>query len=119
MYVVCKIVKTIIIRINVTKISGFFRFPKNLEVCEKWMKVCGHKVINTKTARICSSHFEETDYCLKDRLLDIQVNKRKLDLAAVKTKNLPIHVSESERNKREKKENEEELFQNALNNTSK
>lgn len=62
----------------------FFRFPKDKQVCEQWILKCyqQHK-FNVKTARICSDHFLESDYCLKEKLLKLPQNKWKLKCDAM------------------------------------
>lgn len=62
----------------------FFRFPRNKQVCEQWILKCyqQHK-FNVKTSRICSKHFAESDYRLKEKLLELPQNKWKLNSDAV------------------------------------
>lgn len=44
---------------------------------------------NIKTARICSAHFSEDDYCLKYKLVNYSPNKRKLKPDAIPS----LHLS--------------------------
>lgn len=62
----------------------FFTFPRDKHVCEQWILKCyqQHK-FNVKTARICSNHSLESDYCLKEKLLELPQNKWKLKSDAV------------------------------------
>lgn len=62
----------------------FFRFPREKEVCEQWVLKCYQKhKFNVKTSRICSKHFLESDYCLKDKLLKLPPKQWKLKSDAV------------------------------------
>ena len=51
---------------NVSQRGGklsFFHFPKDENVCESWVLMCGGgKCIDTSTARVCSEHFLATDF---------------------------------------------------------
>ena len=63
----------------------YFRFPKNPDVKKKWIEACGKENVNAKTGTICSLHFTEDDWRLKDRLLNVPITKRLLDHDAVPT----------------------------------
>lgn len=67
----------------------YFSFPKEKSVCDAWVHKCyqQHK-FNTKTARICSEHFTDDDYCLKEKLLNLPHNKWKLKPEALPSVNL-------------------------------
>lgn len=42
---------------------SFHSFPKQQKMCKQWIFLCRRKdKINTKTARICCKHFEESDF---------------------------------------------------------
>lgn len=62
----------------------FFRFPRDKQVCEQWILKCYQKFkFNVKTSRLCSRHFVESDYCLKEKLLKLPQNKWKLKSDAI------------------------------------
>jgi len=53
--------------------KSFFRFPKNTELCQKWIKACGRTELEEKfkevgtwnlnrVYRVCSDHFKLTDF---------------------------------------------------------
>ncbi|VEN46707.1 unnamed protein product [Callosobruchus maculatus] len=74
---------------NVVPDCRFFSFPKDKKVCDQWILRCYQKhKFNIKTARICSDHFLENDYCLKEKILELPQNKWKLKSDAVPSVNL-------------------------------
>lgn len=70
----------------------FFTFPKNKQICSSWIHNCyqQHK-FNVQTARICSKHFLESDYCMKEKLLKLPLNKWKLKPDAIPS----LHLGKS------------------------
>lgn len=95
----------------------FFTFPKNADLCKTWIRCCGKAgKVNTNTERICSIHFTDDDWLLKDILLNTPVKKRHLKKDAVPTQNLPNKVLEpSDRSKRYTKNKNKKLVQEILN----
>ncbi|XP_055628124.1 zinc finger protein 675-like [Toxorhynchites rutilus septentrionalis] len=68
----------------------FFRFPKNRELCSLWINVCeADSDLNVAKARVCSDHFLDEDYRLKDILLNTVWSKRMLREDAVPSQLLP------------------------------
>lgn len=70
-------------------------------------QICLHRCyeehkFNINTARICCNHFTESDYFLKEKLLNLPRNKWKLKLGAIPSINLSKHYNPktSERNER-------------------
>ena len=63
--------------------NGFFGFPKNEKLREKWKNLCGMEVIQ-KCDRLCYQHFEDSQ--LIPRNQDAQP---RLKLGAVPSLNLP------------------------------
>ena len=63
----------------------FFLFPKNPIIKKKWILACGKENVNTASGTICSMHFTDNDWRLRDRLLNLPVEKRLLDANAVPT----------------------------------
>jgi hypothetical protein len=51
---------------NVSKKDGnvhFFRFPRDVALRKIWIKQCyRNKKFNVETSRVCSEHFEESDF---------------------------------------------------------
>lgn len=49
----------------------FHSFPKDKTLCDKWVRFCGpkSKPININVARICSKHFLENQYVVKNDFL--------------------------------------------------
>lgn len=92
----------------------FHTFPKNREIAQKWIKATGKKCINLKYARICSVHFTENDYLLKNKLMSTDIKKRKLRQDAVPSKFLQDNNSDCERTKRAEKRNRKILVQQLL-----
>ena len=67
----------------------YFSFPRNEQICDLWVQRCSRsQKFNTATARICSMHFTENDYCLQHRLLNYLPSKMKLKSDAVPSINL-------------------------------
>lgn len=55
----------------------YFQFPKN-EHSKVWITACGRNDnINVNHARICSDHFNDDDYLLRDQFLNTQIKKLK------------------------------------------
>ena len=73
---------------------SFYRFPRDSNMCIKWINACGRKdKINTNVARICSKHFLESDYRrnLKYELMNYSPpSARSLKDDAVPTQALPF-----------------------------
>lgn len=94
----------------------FFRFPAKIELANLWVKLCANKrLINVKSARICSAHFNDNDWRLKDRLLNIPMEMRHLKPDAVPSKNLSeMQQSPSAREKRDHKRSQKRLVNNAV-----
>ncbi|RVE49183.1 hypothetical protein evm_006190 [Chilo suppressalis] len=45
---------------------SFHRFPKNPNICKKWIEATGRENwFPTRTSTICSKHFDENDYAFK------------------------------------------------------
>ena len=60
------------------KDASYFRFPKDISVQKSWIESCKRQdEINPKTARICSLHFNDSDFerDLRNELLNIPVRK--------------------------------------------
>lgn len=69
------------------------RFPKNDELCKKWILKCRRRdLLNPKTSFICSVHFRRDDFIrdLKAELLGYTPKIRLLSPVAVPTLHLPI-----------------------------
>ncbi|XP_022174189.1 uncharacterized protein LOC111036470 [Myzus persicae] len=69
----------------------FHRFPKNPVFENKWILACGKSNVNAKSARICSTHFEDDSYVkpLIEKLLEYSPrHKRKLKQDAIPTINV-------------------------------
>lgn len=69
----------------------FFKFPKDKKTCKLWIQACDRdeNKINLMNGKICSLHFNEESYILKDRLLNIPIEKRHLNPNAIPTEFLP------------------------------
>ncbi|XP_037776359.1 uncharacterized protein LOC119573275 isoform X1 [Penaeus monodon] len=71
----------------------FHRFPKEEETRKEWIVLCGKKKVNFVTERICSIHFEKTDYerKLKYEMLNLPVPRRLRTLKkdAIPSKHIP------------------------------
>ncbi|KAL1488835.1 hypothetical protein ABEB36_014630 [Hypothenemus hampei] len=69
----------------------FFAFPLRKKTLVKaWIAKCGQNVkINVNTARICSKHFLDSDYQLKEKLLGYPKEKWKLNLDSIPSVHLP------------------------------
>lgn len=68
----------------------FFCFPRNKDLCALWVRVCmvGSDV-DVKGIKICSDHFVDEDYRLKDILLNTEFVKRRLRVGAYPTQFVP------------------------------
>ncbi|XP_042235835.1 uncharacterized protein LOC121875362 [Homarus americanus] len=52
----------------------YFRFPRDKDTCNKWIQACKRSdEVNTKFARVCSLHFQETDYKLEYRIMKVRL----------------------------------------------
>ena len=67
----------------------FLTFPKNCEVRKLWIEACGVKNVNANSGRICSLHFTEQDWRLRDILLKTPITKRFLKPNAVPSIMMP------------------------------
>lgn len=70
----------------------FHRFPKNAEIRLRWINACKRSdQFNSDIARVCSAHFDESDYIrdLQNELLSLPL-RRKLKLDAIPHLNLPL-----------------------------
>lgn len=71
----------------------YHRFPKEKRARKEWVVLCGNKRVNFLTARICSIHFEKTDYerNLKYEMLNLPVPRRLRNLKkdAIPSKHIP------------------------------
>lgn len=87
----------------------FFRFPKDKNICEKWILKCYQRdKFNIETARICSKHFSENDFERKEKLLKLPEKKWKLKRDAIPSLKLIKNVTDQtsaqeQRSKRVKK----------------
>ncbi|XP_066951259.1 platelet binding protein GspB-like isoform X9 [Macrobrachium rosenbergii] len=83
-------------RVGREKVS-FYRFPRDPEVCWKWVNICRRSDhINTKNARVCSAHFQRSDYArnLRHELLNYRpANAKRLKADAIPNQRLPLHDS--------------------------
>ena len=61
---------------NVDKNVKFFSFPTDPEIRNLWMRACGKGTFNIKNARICSLHFIEDHWRLKDKLLNTELKNK-------------------------------------------
>lgn len=82
---------------------NFYKFPKDESIAWAWDQCCGRKEpINLKTAKICSKHFQPTDYerNLKNELLGI-VSRTcpPLKPGTVPTLCLPIRATKKSKSK--------------------
>ncbi|GAB6021328.1 hypothetical protein CHUAL_003938 [Chamberlinius hualienensis] len=72
----------------------FYGFPKDEITSKQWVVACRRKdSINTKSARICSAHFDKSDFCesLRHRLLGYSPrNCRNLKPDAIPTVKVPL-----------------------------
>ena len=67
----------------------FFKFPNDKNLAEKWAAACGQDAyLKGKNYRVCSEHFTEDDWSLKDKLLNTPFNKRTLKENAIPTVNV-------------------------------
>nr|XP_015840155.1 PREDICTED: uncharacterized protein LOC103314035 [Tribolium castaneum] len=77
----------------------FFRFPSDPQILKAWVKACSRKDnFNTANARVCSKHFQESDYKedLKCKLLGYSPkNRRLMKPGVVPTQNLVNKPSSS------------------------
>lgn len=89
---------------------SFHNFPKDLNLINEWKKRCDKKNIKIKSARVCSLHFSEESYSLRDRLLP--KNKyRKLCNTAIPSLLLPvINNNEDCRSKRAEVRNRKKII---------
>ncbi|KAL1490051.1 hypothetical protein ABEB36_012795 [Hypothenemus hampei] len=61
---------------------------------QMWIAKCGQSVkINVNTARICSKHFLDSDYQLKEKLLGYPKDKWKLNLNVIPSVHLSKKIS--------------------------
>ena len=93
----------------------YFSFPSDKTMSAKWLKACG-KVdkFNVKSARICSKHFLETDYRLKDQLLNTCVKKKQLKKTSIPSQYLPQEENITSRDLRQQDRNHKRILQEAF-----
>ncbi|XP_055379040.1 52 kDa repressor of the inhibitor of the protein kinase-like [Condylostylus longicornis] len=85
----------------------FFKLPKDEILRAKWLTACGlNKQCSMNTVKVCSDHFVESDYCLKDVLLNTTTKKKHLKKEAVPSQNIPdiYEYMDNKTNRRSKKE---------------
>lgn len=79
----------------------YFTFPSEAELLKQWISACQLDLkYNPKNCRVCSQHFLNEDYSLRDQLLKTPFEKRKLKKDAVPSVNLPAPLIQSNRLKR-------------------
>lgn len=86
----------------------FFTFPRDKKMCAEWIhKCCQKHKFNIKTARICSKHFTNDDFLLRERLLELPKDKWKLKPDAIPSLHLAskiqVHTETSTNTNREKR----------------
>ncbi|KAL1490106.1 hypothetical protein ABEB36_012847 [Hypothenemus hampei] len=106
---------------NVTQ-CRYFSFPlRKKNILKMWIAKCGQNV-NVNTARVCSKHFLDSDYQLKEKMLDYPKDQWKLNLDAIPSVNLPfeqqkpLSTSQLERKKRAERRNRKELVEEIVTN---
>lgn len=68
----------------------YFTFPAHQAVRDVWIQRCRQKCnFKAVNGRICSEHFNEEDYCVKEKLLNLPAIKWKLKKDAIPSVNLP------------------------------
>ncbi|XP_055632578.1 zinc finger protein Xfin-like [Toxorhynchites rutilus septentrionalis] len=67
----------------------YFVFPKDEQLCRVWVEKCGKNDFDPKKAKLCSNHFGENDYRLKDVMLNSDWSKWRLRKGVVPNLNLP------------------------------
>lgn len=89
-------------RKNNEKTLKYHYFPRDAKMCKLWISACGNKKeYSLKNSRVCSEHFIESDYTLKDILLNVPMHKRALRKESVPSKKLPNELELSARDKRQ------------------
>lgn len=92
----------------------FHKFPKDNAICKEWIAACGKENINLLNAKICSVHFSEDSYLLKDRLLNTSAKKKHLQSNAIPTEFLPVKKKISDRDTRAEKRTRKNLVETLL-----
>lgn len=67
----------------------YFWFPREESLKVLWLEACGRNLNTQQHLKICSEHFSEQDYRLKDILLNTEWSKRRLKPGAVPSLKLP------------------------------
>ncbi|XP_035219594.1 THAP domain-containing protein 1 B-like [Stegodyphus dumicola] len=95
----------------------FHRFPcKNIQLTKEWLHRCRRAdIVNTKSARICSIHFTESDYedDMKNRLLGLPT-KKILKSTAIPTACIPdlvIYQNTPRQQRQQKKKKLQSAFE--------
>lgn len=97
----------------------YFTFPtSNKEICKLWVQKCYQKSdFNVKYGRICSKHFSDDDYRIKEKLLKLPKTKWVLNDDAVPS----LHLAKLSKTKtpmqedREKRKIKRDLIRNMKN----
>lgn len=93
----------------------YFTFPKDPEIKKVWINACGKKNVNWKSGTICSRHFTNNDWRLKDILLNTPIRKRLLDAKAVPSLNIHVNsILPVERSKRYVKRANKQIVKEAI-----
>lgn len=94
----------------------YFSFPNDENLKKQWISACqiDCEKHNIKYSRVCSNHFTDEDYSLRDKLLNIALEKRKLKKYAVPSMNLPVSLVVSQRSKRLEKRSTKKLVEELL-----
>lgn len=73
----------------------FFWFPGEASRKAAWFNACGRNPDESVHLKICSEHFREEDYRLKDILMNTEWSKRRLNADAVPCLKLQLQRDDS------------------------
>ncbi|XP_072380076.1 uncharacterized protein [Diabrotica undecimpunctata] len=93
----------------------FFVFPRDKQMRKVWVSKCFRQdKFNVETARICSKHFTEADYCLKEKLLGLPDKQWKLKNDAIPSLHLikTTSAKTSPENRREERLEKRNILKN-------